>query len=435
MLAILGCLTVLTLLAAILTNRLTPLSALIIVPVVASLIAGFGTKTAAFMLHGIQSVAGVAGMFIFAIVYFGIVTDAGMLNPIIDRLLRAVGSEPSRITVGTALLALLVHLDGSGAVTFLVTIPVMKPVYDRVGMDRRVLACVAAMAAGVNFLPWTGPTIRAAAVLHVPTTFLFNPLIPAQVAGLTFVFTCAWLLGSHERKRLAASGRVPEPGTHMIHMRPLTEESRSLARPGRFWINLSLTLLMTGAMVAFKLEPVTVFMVGVVIALQVNYPNLKQQQERVDAHARAALLMAAILLAAGAFTGIMHDSGMLGAMAKAAVDFVPRPVAAHLPVTLATVSMPLSLIFDPDSFYFGVLPVLTEAGKAFAIPASQIAQAALMGVHTTGFPVSPLTPATFLIVGLAGVELRTHQRFSFPFLFGASLVMTLTAVATGVLQF
>lgn len=192
---------------------------------------------------------------------------------------------------------------------------------------------------------------------------------------------------------------------------------------------------MTGAMVAFKLEPVTVFMVGVVIALQVNYPNLKQQQERVDAHARAALLMAAILLAAGAFTGIMHDSGMLGAMAKAAVDFVPRPVAAHLPVTLATVSMPLSLIFDPDSFYFGVLPVLTEAGKAFAIPASQIAQAALMGVHTTGFPVSPLTPATFLIVGLAGVELRTHQRFSFPFLFGASLVMTLTAVATGVLQF
>lgn len=433
MLALLGCLAVLTLLTAILTNRLTPLSALIIVPVAASLVAGFGSKTAAFMLHGIQSVAGVAGMFIFAIVYFGIVTDAGMLDPIIDRLLRAVGSEPSRITVGTALLALLVHLDGSGAVTFLVTIPVMKPVYDRVGMDRRVLACVAAMAAGVNFLPWTGPTIRAAAVLHVPTTFLFDPLIPAQLAGLAFVFTCAWLLGRHERKRLAASGRVPQTG--MIHIRPLTEERRLLARPGRFGINLSLTLLMIAGMVGFKLEPVTVFMVGVVIALQVNYPNLRQQQERVDAHARAALLMAAILLAAGAFTGVMRDSGMLGAMAKAAVDFVPRPVAAHLPVTLATVSMPLSLIFDPDSFYFGVLPVLTEAGKSFGIPAAQIAQAALLGVHTTGFPVSPLTPATFLIVGLSGVELRTHQRFSFSFLLGASLVMTLTAVATGVLHF
>jgi CitMHS family citrate-Mg2+:H+ or citrate-Ca2+:H+ symporter len=209
---------------------------------------------------------------------------------------------------------------------------------------------------------------------------------------------------------------------------------KSLARPGRFWVNLCLTLLMIGAMVGAKLEPVAVFMVGVVIALQVNYPRLKQQQERIDAHARAALLMAGILLAAGAFTGIMRESGMFGAMAKTAVDIVPHPVAAHLPIALAIVSMPLSLIFDPDSFYFGVLPVLTEAGKAFGIPPPQIAQAALLGVHTTGFPVSPLTPATFLIVGLAGVELRTHQKFSVPFLFAASLVMTLTAVVTGVLH-
>jgi citrate-Mg2+:H+ or citrate-Ca2+:H+ symporter, CitMHS family len=128
------------------------------------------------MLHGVQSVAGVAGMFIFAILYFGIVSDAGMLQPIIDRLLKAVGSDPARIAMGTALLALLVHLDGSGAVTFLVTIPVMRPLFERTGMDRRVLACAASMAAGVNFLPWTGPMIRASSVLHVPATTLFNPL-------------------------------------------------------------------------------------------------------------------------------------------------------------------------------------------------------------------------------------------------------------------
>ena len=51
------------------------------------------------------------------------------------------------------MLGLLVHLDGSGAVTFLVTIPVMLPLYDRLGMDRRVLACAVSMAAGVDFLP------------------------------------------------------------------------------------------------------------------------------------------------------------------------------------------------------------------------------------------------------------------------------------------
>ena len=88
-------------------------------------------------------------------------TDAGLLDPVIDRILRTVGTRPRRIVVGTALLALVVHLDGSGAVTFLVTIPAMLPLYERLGMDRRVLACAASLAAGVNFLPWTGPTVRA----------------------------------------------------------------------------------------------------------------------------------------------------------------------------------------------------------------------------------------------------------------------------------
>ncbi len=183
MLALLGVLTILILLTLILTKTMTPLSALIAVPIAAALLAGFGPKTATFMLHGIQSVSGVAGMFIFAILYFGIMTDAGMLDPIIDGILRAVGNNPRRIVAGTALLALLVHLDGSGAVTFLVTVPVMLPLYERLGMDRRVLACAASLAAGVNFLPWTGPMIRASASLHLPVAAIFNPLFPVQLAG------------------------------------------------------------------------------------------------------------------------------------------------------------------------------------------------------------------------------------------------------------
>ena len=204
--ALLGFLTILTLLVVIARKIMTPLSALIAIPVITALVAGFGAKTAAFMLHGVQGVAGVAGMFIFAIVFFGVMTDAGMLDPIINLILRTVGSNPTRIVMGTSLLALLVHLDGSGAVTFLVTIPVMLPLYERLGMDKRVLACAASLSAGVNFLPWTGPMIRASASLHIPVTSIFNPLIPVQLAGLAFVFTVAWWLGRRETKRLGADG-------------------------------------------------------------------------------------------------------------------------------------------------------------------------------------------------------------------------------------
>ena len=185
-------------------------------------------------------------------------------------------------------------------------------------------------------------------------------------------------------------------------------------------------------MVGLRLHPVVVFMVGLVLALCINYPNLKTQTERIDAHARAALSMAAILFAAGAFTGIMKESGMLGAMAKTAIHFVPPHMAPHLPFALGVVSMPLSLLFDPDSFYFGVLPVLADVARGFGIPAVRMGQAAVLGQMTTGFPVSPLTPATFLVVGLSGVELRDHQKFSFPILLAASVLMTLVCVVVGV---
>ena len=429
MLATLGFLTILALLFVIAYRAMTPLSALIALPVVAALIAGFGAKTAAFMVHGIQGVAGVAGMFIFAILFFGIMTDAGMLDPLIDRILRTVGSDPRRIVVGTALLALLVHLDGSGAVTFLVTIPVMAPIYDRLRMDKRVLACAASLAAGVNFLPWTGPMIRASASLHIPVASIFNPLIPVQLAGLVFVFGTAWWLGSREAMRLGVTGNGGHAGTSLAFTREVDEAHRLLRRPGRVGINICITLILIVGMIAANLDPVAVFMVGVVVALQVNYPNLQMQRERIDAHARAALMMAGIILAAGAFTGIMRDSGMLDAMAKSAVVFAPTGFAHHLPLALGLVSMPLSVLFDPDSFYFGILPVLAQIGAKYGIAPVQMAQAALVGFHTTGFPVSPLTPAPFLLVGLAGLEFREHQKFTFPFLLAASVVMTAVGLA------
>ena len=179
MLAALGLLTILALLALIMSGRLSPLVALIVVPTTAALVGGFGLDTAKFILTGLQQTASVAAMFVFAILYFGVMTDAGMLDPIVDRILRAVGMHPTRIVVGSALLALLVHLDGSGAVTFLVTIPAMLPLFERLGMDKRILACVVSMAAGVNFLPWTGPTLRASAALHISTTEIF----PAADSG------------------------------------------------------------------------------------------------------------------------------------------------------------------------------------------------------------------------------------------------------------
>jgi CitMHS family citrate-Mg2+:H+ or citrate-Ca2+:H+ symporter len=107
-------------------------------------------------------------------------------------------------------------------------------------------------------------------------------------------------------------------------------------------------------------------------------------------------------------------------------------MAGHLPFLLGLVSMPLSLLFDPDSFYLGALPIVAQVGSTLGVPPIQIAQAALLGQMTTGFPISPLTPATFLVVGLTGIELAEHQRFTGPYLFAASVIMTIVCVLLGV---
>jgi CitMHS family citrate-Mg2+:H+ or citrate-Ca2+:H+ symporter len=427
MLAALGLATVAVLLLAILRRWLSPLLALIMVPVAAGLAGGFGPELGSHIVTGIESVAPMAAMFVFAIIFFGVMTDAGLFRPFVNAILRVVGNRPPRIVVGTALLATVVHLDGSGATTFLVTIPALRPLYDQLKMDRRILACAVAMAAGVsNMLPWGGPTIRAATALNVDVMDIYGPLIPVHLTGFAFVIACAYLLGVRERRRLGTVGDAnvasPEPA-----------DERDLPGRWRFAVNVLITVLVIAAMTSGAVHPVVAFMLGVVLAMSFNFPNVERQREVVDAHAKAALMMASILFAAGAFTGIMNGTGMLDAMATTGAGLVPEAAASQLPVILGVLSMPLSLVFDPDSFYFGVLPVLASIGEAAGASQLQVAFGALMGQMTTGFPVSPLTPTTFLLIGLAGVGFAEHQRFTIPFLFATSLVMTVVGVMLGLL--
>ena len=304
--------------------------------------------------------------------------------------------------------------------------------------SKRILAGITALSAGVNFLPWTGPMIRASSALDISTHDLFTPLIPAQISGLAFMVFMGWYWGRKEEKRLGLVGggnggviSESEESETTTHFKPkeLTEEELKLRRPHLFWANLTLVVIVITCMVATKIAPTIIFMVACCIALTLNYRKPAEQSARINAHAKGALMMATILFAAGVFTGIMSESGMLKAMAVATGEFVPNALASHIPFIVSLIAMPLSLIFDPDSYYFGIMPVVAHIG---GFPPVQVAQASLLGQMTTGFPVSPLTPATFLLCSLSGVDLADHQKFSIPVLWAASIVMAIGAILTGV---
>ncbi|MDT8902516.1 CitMHS family transporter [Anaeroselena agilis] len=427
MLSLWGFCIIAALLFLIMTKRASVIVALVAVPAVFGALAGFGPKLGAFAFAGIKSVAPVGVMLTFAILYFGVMNDAGLFDPAIKRIVRYGGGDPVKVAVGTALIAMLAHMDGSGASTFLIAVPALLPIYDKLGMDRKVLACLVALGAGtMNMLPWGGPTLRAATSLHLNMTELFNPVIPAQLAGLATVLAFAYLLGRRERARIGVVKFAEESVSGE------EEKVDPLKRPKLVWFNAILTIAAIVALVQGKLIPLpVVFMVALVIALIVNYPDVKMQQERIVAQGKSAVFMIAIIFAAGIFTGILTKSGMIKAMAGTLVAIVPKTLGGHLPVLTAITSMPASLLFDPDSYYFGILPVLSTAAEAMGVAKVEVARAAILGQMTTGFPVSPLTASTFLLVGLAGVDLGDHQKFTIPFAFGVTLVMTIVAVLTG----
>lgn len=424
MLALLGFLTVVVLLVVIMSKKMNPVVALIVIPIIFGLIGGFGFELPKFILEGIKSIAPTGTMFIFAILFFGILTDAGTFQPIIDKILAKVGKDPVKITVGTAILAMLVHLDGSGAVTFLVTVPAMLPLYNALGMRKTTLATVVALGAGVmNILPWGGPTLRAATSLKMPVTDLFNPLLIPFLSGIIFVLIVAFYLGKQEKKI-----------ANFENVEFQKDDTNNQKISGTlFLINVLIIIVAIGFLISGKVNPTVVFMVAFSIALMINYPNTKKQKEIIDNHAKEALMMANILFAAGAFIGIMQKSEMITAMSNLLVESIPESLGKYLPILTGVVSMPASLLFDPDSFYFGILPILSNTVTQFDIPAFAVGRAAVLGQMTTGFPVSPLTGSTFLLIGLTGVELGEHQKKTIPYAFLATIVMLVVAVITGAL--
>jgi citrate-Mg2+:H+ or citrate-Ca2+:H+ symporter, CitMHS family len=427
MLAASGFVTIALFLVAVLSRRVSVLIALTALPILVAVVTGFGDDLGTLIGDGLVKVAPVAIMITFAVLYFSLMVDVGLFDPAVARVLRWAKGDPLKITVGTAVLTLLVALDGDGASTFLITVSALLPIYKRLGMRRLVLAGVICLGAGVmNMVPWGGPTARAMAALNLSASDVFVPALPAMAAGIVWVLVASFLIGRSERRRLGV--------IELDEVVPRTEPRAGWDR-FRFWFNVVLTLALVGVLLAqlFPLE--VVFVVAFVVAVIVNRPSWEQQQELFAKHGNNVVLVTTMIFAAGVFTGILGGTGMIEAMARWFVGVIPDGAGGALPALVAITSMPLSLVFTPDAYYFGVLPVLAETSAAFGGSAAEVGTAAILGQMTTGFPLSPLTASTFILVGMSGVDLGAHQRFIFRWAFGTTLVMTVVALLTGAVSF
>ena len=417
--------------ALIMTKRLSAMVALILVPIAFGLLGGFGMGLGPMMLDGIKKLAPTGVMLMFAILYFGIMIDAGLFDPIVKLVLRLVGGSPTKIVVGTFLLATSVSLDGDGSTTYMITCAAMLPLYHRLRLNRLVLTCVVMMAGQLmNILPWGGPTARAVSALGVDMNAVFVPMIgPMIVTGMWCTFV-AFILGRREARRL---GAISLDGAHggSQSIAEVTGGDPALARPHLLWVNAALTV---GLMVLLILDvfPLQVlFMVASAIALMINYPKLQQQKERLESHAVNIVPVVSLIFAAGIFVGILSGTKMVDAIANSVIAMVPDWMGPYMAVVTALLSIPFTFFISNDAFYFGILPILAKTAAVYGIGTTEIARASLVGqqVHL----LSPLVASTYLLVGLAKVEFGDHQRFTLLWALTAALVMLAAALVFGVI--
>ncbi|MFI9212048.1 CitMHS family transporter [Streptomyces sp. NPDC053253] len=468
MLTVLGFAMIATFLVLIMMKKMSPIAALVLIPALFCVAVGQGAQLGDYVIEGVGKLAPTAAMLMFAIVYFGVMIDVGLFDPIVRGILRFCKADPVRVVVGTAVLAAIVSLDGDGSTTFMITVSAMYPLYKRLGMSLVVMTGVAATANGVmNTLPWGGPTARAATALKLDAADIFVPMIPALGVGLLFVFVLAYVLGRRERKRIgyltldevlvpetetvlvAAGGGGTDTNTNANTTKRSVggsgegvaagdgdgfqglDPNRATLRPKLYWFNAGLTIALLTAMILELLPIPVLFLLGAALALTVNYPNMTEQKERIAAHAENVLNVAGMVFAAAVFTGVLTGTGMVKHMADWLVGAIPAGMGPHMAVVTGVLSLPLTYFMSNDGFYFGVLPVLAEAGAAHGVSPLEIARASLVGqaLHMS----SPLVPAVYVLVGMAKVEFGDHTRFTVKWAALTSLVVLAAGILFGII--
>lgn len=441
MLTILGLSMILCFMYLIMTRRMSALVALTLIPVLFALLTyslGFFVDSLShiqlhelgeMMLDGVKKLAPTGVMLLFAILYFAIMIETGLFDPSVKWILKLVKGDPLKVTLGTITLTIIVSLDGDGSTTYMICVAAMLPLYKRLGMSPLIMACLMMLASGImNLTPWGGPTARAASALHVDPSDVFVPMILPMLFAIIWLYFLGFMYGRMERKRLGIIELDVSHGDN-IQISSNPEANRAHLR----WFNGLLTLGLMICLVKGILPMSVLFMIALCIALVVNYKDIDMQKDLIAHHAGSALNVVGIIFAAGIFTGILAGTGMVNAMSKDLIAIIPPSMGPFLAPITAIISMPLTFFMSNDAFYYGVLPVLSEAASHYGISPVEMARASIVGqpVHL----LSPLVPSTYLLCGLAGIELGHHQKFTIKWALATCFIMLFAALLFGVFPF
>lgn len=453
MLAIFAWAMIIVFLILVMTKKMQPFTALVIVPlvftIVGSLMGLFDAQVAATLesevaslslwdkisvvgtwtVNGLSKTSNTAFMLLFAILFFSIMLNVGLFDPVTAFIIRLAGGDPVKVLMGTAATAALVSLNGDGTTTTLICCTAFIPIYKKLNLKMMNLAVlVILMNTIMNLLPWGGPTARVISVLEtVNEQEILWALIPGMVVSIIYVMGVAYYLGLKERKRvgiqklsaddIAAFSKSSDP------------EVEALKRPKLILVNAILTIGSVVMLVMGTFPSSFIFLVATALSLIINYKKIGDQKSRIQDNAGDALQVVILVIGAGIFMGLFTNSGMSDALAQSMITFMPESFGRAWGLITAIVSIPGTFFLSNDAFYYGVIPIFAEVGATYGFSALQIGTASLLGqaFHL----LSPLVAFIYLLLKLTDLDMGEWQKESGKWAIGIFVIFLALAAVTG----
>ena len=435
----------------IMKKKMSPFTALVLIPLAFALVAvltgvvqdvnigtlvrqGLFGNNSKDKLTAMKGTAETGVMLLFAILYFSLMLDSGLFDPITNKMIRYAKGDPMKVLVATAIVAAAVSMNGDGTTTTLICCSAFVPIYKKLDMKLMNLGVLVILQNTImNLLPWGGPTARAMSVLGVEADIL-GYLAPRIVRSILYViFFVARGMGKKERARL---GIKELTDAELDELTTISDpEVLAIRRPQNFWINAIMTLVLIGWLVAgsfidaIEVKPVVLFLIGTGLAMMINYPDLKTQSKRIGENAGDAVQVVLLVFGAGVFMGLFQGTGMAKALTDSIVHIIPQQLAGFWSLIIALISVPGTFFLTNDGFYYGVLIPFAEIGRQYGFTDMQMALASLMGqaFHL----LSPLVAFIYLLLRLTGLDMGEWQRESAKYAAVVFVIFVVTIVLMG----
>ena len=435
----------------IMKKKMSPFTALVLIPLAFALVAvltgvvqdvnigtlvreGLFGNNSKDKLTAMKGTAETGVMLLFAILYFSLMLDSGLFDPITNKMIRYAKGDPMKVLVATAIVAAAVSMNGDGTTTTLICCSAFVPIYKKLDMKLMNLGVLVILQNTImNLLPWGGPTARAMSVLGVEADIL-GYLAPGMVLSILYViFFVARGMGKKERARL---GIKELTDAELDELTTISDpEVLAIRRPQNFWINAVMTIVLIGWLVAgsfikaIEVKPVVLFLIGTGLAMMINYPDLKTQSKRIGENAGDAVQVVLLVFGAGVFMGLFQGTGMAKALTDSIVHIIPQQLAGFWSLIIALISVPGTFFLTNDGFYYGVLIPFAEIGRQYHFTDMQMALASLMGqaFHL----LSPLVAFIYLLLRLTGLDMGEWQRESAKYAAVVFVIFVVTIVLMG----